>query len=293
MTQTMKVNRAFKGIWIPRQIYLHKELSWTEKILLVEIDSLDCGEGCFASNEYFAKFLGKSIGQTSAAISHLRSLNLIFDRRFDGRKRYISVKADYRKAGKQTTGKPVGRLQENHSHNNTHNNILPLQPIGEKQKKPEITGFADDNINKVVALWGKETGKAVGGSEVDAAQIELSYFLSEEIGAGLNTISAMLSAINNYGQAIRLPNTKAWKNRNLVDFIRRVKNFLPGYFNIARYRDEFNSEGAEGRNLPGKNRGRPQEFKVGHSPKDAAIKQLAKEKQKDKHGRDNECGIRT
>ncbi|GAG92906.1 unnamed protein product, partial [marine sediment metagenome] len=249
MTQTMKVSRDFKGIWIPRQIYLHRELSWTEKILLVEIDSLDCGEGCFASNEYFAKFLGKSVGQISTAISHLRSLNLIDDRGFDGRKRYISVKVDYRKTSRQTTGKPVGRLQENPAHNNTLNNI-PLPPETKKSGIGKVNVKWD--IEEVIELWVKETGKGVSGSEFYAAQLELSSFLSEEVGTGLNTMTAMLEAIKNYGQALRLPNTKVWKNRNLVDFIRKCKNFLPGYFNIARYRDEFNSAGVWGRNLPGK-----------------------------------------
>jgi len=33
--------RDFKGVWIPKQIYLNNSLSWPEKILLIEIDSLD------------------------------------------------------------------------------------------------------------------------------------------------------------------------------------------------------------------------------------------------------------
>lgn len=55
------MNRDFKGIWIPREIWEMTDLNWTEKILLVEIDSLDVdGQGCYASNEYLAKFLGVS-----------------------------------------------------------------------------------------------------------------------------------------------------------------------------------------------------------------------------------------
>ena len=47
----MEQNRDFKGIWIPKEIYLSKELNWTDKILLIEIDSLDTEEHCFAGNE--------------------------------------------------------------------------------------------------------------------------------------------------------------------------------------------------------------------------------------------------
>jgi len=54
-----KLKRAFKGIWIPARLYLEKELSWTEKILLIEIDSLSTDKrGCFASNAHFAEFIG-------------------------------------------------------------------------------------------------------------------------------------------------------------------------------------------------------------------------------------------
>lgn len=58
----MENKRATKGIWIPIEIWEKKELSLQEKVFLVEIDSLDNKEGCFASNEYFANFfqLGKS-----------------------------------------------------------------------------------------------------------------------------------------------------------------------------------------------------------------------------------------
>ena len=52
----MKENRDFKGVWIPKEIWLNTDLSIIEKVLLVEIDSLDNSDrGCFASNEYLAK----------------------------------------------------------------------------------------------------------------------------------------------------------------------------------------------------------------------------------------------
>ena len=35
------MERDFKGVWIPKEFYLNRDLSWAEKILLFEIDSLD------------------------------------------------------------------------------------------------------------------------------------------------------------------------------------------------------------------------------------------------------------
>lgn len=73
----MQDNRAFKGIWIPKEIWLNKDLSLIEKVFLVEIDSLDNDKGCFASNAYFANFFGMSKGRCSQIIKSLESKKLI------------------------------------------------------------------------------------------------------------------------------------------------------------------------------------------------------------------------
>lgn len=54
------MERDFKGIWIPKEVWLSKDLSLQEKIILVEINSLDGENGCFASNDYFSEFFGYS-----------------------------------------------------------------------------------------------------------------------------------------------------------------------------------------------------------------------------------------
>ena len=67
------MERAFKGVWIPREIWLDTELGWSEKLLLVEIDSLDNEQGCWASNEYFAEFFNLSKDRISKLISSLKN----------------------------------------------------------------------------------------------------------------------------------------------------------------------------------------------------------------------------
>ena len=53
----MAIERDFKGIWIPKEIWLDSNLTWSEKMLLVEIDSLATLEkGCIATNEYLSDF---------------------------------------------------------------------------------------------------------------------------------------------------------------------------------------------------------------------------------------------
>lgn len=65
------MERAFKGIWIPAEIWLNKDLTLLEKVFLVEIDSLDNENGCFASNEYFSNFFGLSKNRCSEVIKSL------------------------------------------------------------------------------------------------------------------------------------------------------------------------------------------------------------------------------
>lgn len=78
------MDRQFRGIWIPKEIWLEENLSILEKIILVEIDSLeDEKQGCFASNKHFADFFKLSNGRISQIINNLKE------------KGYISISYEY------------------------------------------------------------------------------------------------------------------------------------------------------------------------------------------------------
>ena len=88
----MKENRDFKGVWIPKEIWLNSDLSIIEKVLLVEIDSLDNSDrGCFASNEYLAKFVQLSEGRVANIISDLKKRKFLIQVFFDGRNRGLRI----------------------------------------------------------------------------------------------------------------------------------------------------------------------------------------------------------
>jgi hypothetical protein len=86
------MSENFKGIFIPADIFLIKDLSLAEKILIVTILGLDNGVGCYASNEYLSKFVQITPTSCSGIISKLKKSGLLFEpKKFDGRKRYLSV----------------------------------------------------------------------------------------------------------------------------------------------------------------------------------------------------------
>lgn len=89
-------NRDLKGVWIPKEIYLADYLSWTEKMLLIEIDSLDKEDThCFASNEHFCNFLGIKDRQLRDCLNTLRIGLLIENVSFDGRTRIMKSNIKY------------------------------------------------------------------------------------------------------------------------------------------------------------------------------------------------------
>ena len=87
------VSRDFKGVWIPKELYLMDSLTATEKMLLAEIDSLDTGRGCYASDTYLAGFLGITVSGERKMLTRLRKAGLVETVSFDGRLRFIKQTA--------------------------------------------------------------------------------------------------------------------------------------------------------------------------------------------------------
>lgn len=89
----VNMNRDFKGIWIPREIWLAEGLAPTEKILWAEINSLHNREkgGCYASNDYLCQFMGVKERRLQEMISNLKAYGLVVQVSFDGRERIIKA----------------------------------------------------------------------------------------------------------------------------------------------------------------------------------------------------------
>lgn len=87
--------RDFKGVWIPREVWLSTELSLMEKVIFVEIHSLDNERGCFASNAYFAEFFGVSVRQIATYVASLKKKGYIESTLVNGFERTIRVTGKY------------------------------------------------------------------------------------------------------------------------------------------------------------------------------------------------------
>lgn len=116
--------RDFKGVWIPKVVWLDTRLNALDKVILTEIDSLDCGEkGCYASNKYIADFCQCSETKVSKSISLLIKLGYLYVQSFDGRQR--ELKSRLANLTSQPCKKDKAKLQnmqESNTSNNTTNN---------------------------------------------------------------------------------------------------------------------------------------------------------------------------
>lgn len=128
------MNRDFKGVWIPKDIWLDDKLTWMEKLLLVEIDSLDAEKGCYASNDYFAKFFQLSKSRISDLIGQLVSKGyittfLVYDGK-QVKRREITMVIPIRKFEGG-----IRKTEEGYSENSEDNNTLVNNTISNKNNK--------------------------------------------------------------------------------------------------------------------------------------------------------------
>jgi hypothetical protein len=83
--------RDFKGIWIPKEVWLDQRLDFLEKCLFSELHSLDGKNHCFASNNYLCKLFLVNLRTLQRAFRKLKELNLIEYLETDGRHRIIKT----------------------------------------------------------------------------------------------------------------------------------------------------------------------------------------------------------
>lgn len=148
--------RDFKGVWIPKVIWLDSRLSALDKVILTEIDSLDQGErGCYASNQHIADFCQCSVTKVSTSISKLIDLDYLYVQKYDGRQRELKSRLSIferqtfknRKADSQN-------LKESNTGNKPSNNTSKKRDSN--KKKPfvpptleEIEKYCQERKNNV------------------------------------------------------------------------------------------------------------------------------------------------
>lgn len=149
------MEREFKGVWIPKEIWLSKDLSMLEKVLLVEIDSLDNENHCTAGNEYFADFCNCGTATITRAISHLKELGLLEELPYNGKYRTLRVIKMISQTNQNDESDSSKRLANNINsklENNINNstNVELEQPTVTRKSliTPENSNITETSSNK-------------------------------------------------------------------------------------------------------------------------------------------------
>lgn len=143
--------RDFKGIWIPKNVWLDSRLTALDKIILAEIDSLDTTEeGCYASNEHLSKFCQCSEKKITISIKKLIDLGYLLVSKFDGRRRFLKSRIE---KNSSQGGKNCEAEWQNIPHSNIDSNIE------ENNKKilKEIVDYLNQQGNTSFKTTNKRT----------------------------------------------------------------------------------------------------------------------------------------
>ena len=137
------MERDFKGVWIPREIWLDNRLNALDKVILTEIDSLDQTErGCYASNKHIAEFCQCSETKVSTAISKLIKLGYLYIKSFDGRQRELKSRlSNFERQDFKIEKADLQKLKESNTENNIVNNT-----VSKKERKNTYDKIIDERI---------------------------------------------------------------------------------------------------------------------------------------------------
>lgn len=188
--------RDFKGVWIPKEIWLDINLTWSEKLLLVELDSLSTLEkGCFATNEYLGSFFNLSKDRISKLITSLK------------KKGYIETKLIYKKGSKEvdkrvitTIGYRLKCLEGIGENNHTCIGENDYTPLGENNEDINTVIINTKNIstiNKTGILF--EIQSLEIGEELKTKLIEFFNF-RKELKKPIKTMSSINKLISSIGK---------------------------------------------------------------------------------------------
>lgn len=137
-------NRDFKGIWVPKKLYLSGLFSPNEKFILIEIYSLSKNNKCYATNKHFANFVG-------LRENTVQKMMLEFERAG-----YIKRVFEYKEDSKEIKDRIIVITQKfldefvNEKSNDEKEEPYGKKSIGGMEKNPEGDGFkVGDKYNNI------------------------------------------------------------------------------------------------------------------------------------------------
>lgn len=220
--------REFKGIWIPREVWLDTRLNALDKVIFAEIDSFSsAGKVCFQNNATIAEFCQCSESKVSKTVSKLIDLGYIKCVSFDGRKRFLqSCLVNFTTLNGKHYDSDKQNLEDTNKTTRTVNNIYNITPSnppkGEdgqsqaeantkpsKRKKASAKEDYDlDGFDAFYAAYPRHEGKAAALKAWN--KLKPDIVLQTKMGESLEAQKQSQQWQKNGGQYIPMPST--WLN---------------------------------------------------------------------------------
>ena len=174
------MDRDFKGVWIPKKIWLSDDLTILEKAIFAEIDSLDGENHCYASNEYLSEFCQVSVPTISRAISKLISYGYIELVEFDGRQRVLKVSNEFNSGDSSNlSDSNINLIRETYQIDKTDLSKSEFLLLKEKNKEnnregsePEARRSISKNHSKIYKETESLEDRLSSGEEIDKQKRE-------------------------------------------------------------------------------------------------------------------------
>jgi hypothetical protein len=146
-------NRNFTGIWIPAILWLNEDLEIIEKVMLIEIESLDKDFGCVASNSYFATFFKRKPNRISQIIKKLFDLGYLNISYSNDNKRTITLTKKC-----NSLGIGIGKINKKNIHsNNVKKTEKDLSVNDETYSVNDETYSVNDETYSVNGVTNRDT----------------------------------------------------------------------------------------------------------------------------------------
>jgi hypothetical protein len=168
-------------------------LSVLEKVILLEVDSLDNGEGCWAGNDYLAEFCQCSERKVSEAVSKLIKLGYLRAVSFDGRRRFLTscVAEKVRETSRNCEAHTQNLRPINITNNITNNKRISLSrntTVDKPRKSGEETTFKKPSLEEVREVIIEK------GYNVDA-EAKIAFYDSNGWKVGKDPLQSWKSAL--------------------------------------------------------------------------------------------------
>ena len=228
-------DREFKGVWIPKEIWLCKDLTALDRVIYAEIDSLDNENHCTASNKYFAEFCGVGEATVTRSIQKLIDKGYIEVASFDGRHRVIKMIKQTNQNDEAESSKCVANNIDNKQTNNitilSKDNIDTDFQFGTKKSKTKKPSLYDKCVSMIDDFT---TDVILGKKLIDALKLFLensresnTAFYSNHFKGKLNTLSKLSDDTITQRKIVQQTLDNGWNNfYELKTNNRKTKNVM-------------------------------------------------------------------